>query len=103
MVIWFNNEKARLFLLSNRYVFTLRPKERKEGVEPLFWDEFKKKGEVSVDFVKYIINSEDLNKYVNGSGFSSIKHWLKEANGNRFLYYVRLLKIIENINETVII
>ncbi len=96
MVIWFNNDKARAYLLKNKFVYTLRPKMRKVGREPLFWKEFKKKGMVEVFFIGSIdfMHEIDLNLFADYSGFSSLEEWKKEAKDSKFLYKVELLELI---------
>jgi hypothetical protein len=91
MVIWFNVEKARDFLLKNGYVYTLRPKKRREGIEVLMYDGFGKKGYANVKFVKEILDWDELNRYVYESGFRNVDEWVREAKGSRFLYLVALL------------
>jgi len=92
MVIWFNVKKARDFLLKNGYVYTLRPRKRREGIEVLMYDGFGKKGVVNVSFVKEIKSDKELYKFVNESGFYSIQEWRKEAGDSKFLYFVTLLE-----------
>lgn len=91
MVIWFNVEKARKFLLENGIVYTLRPKLRREGKEPLFYGGFGKKGEVLVDFVGEVLDDADLKGYVDKSGFETIEEWRAKASESRYLYRVLLL------------
>jgi hypothetical protein len=92
MVILFNVEKARDFLLKNGYVYTLRPKKRREGIEVLSYEGFGKKGVVNVSFVKEVKDDKELYKFVNESGFYSIQEWRKEAGDSRFLYFVIVLE-----------
>jgi len=56
MVMWFNVEEARKYLLNEGRVFTLRPKRRKreECKEVLSYGGFGKKGMIYVSFVKEI-------------------------------------------------
>lgn len=96
MAIWFNNTKARKYLLENKMVYTFRPKSkrvgeiRKLGKETLMYNGFGSKGIVYVDFIKIINDMNELEPYVNMSGFKSIQEWYKEASGNsRYLYLVR--------------
>ena len=95
MVIWFQNEKARKQLLEKGFVYTLRPKKRREGFEPLFWQKFKKRGIVRVRFIGEFGIGESLSKYTRFSGFESLDEWLKEAKGSRFLYQVDLVSLGE--------
>ena len=97
MVIWFNNNIARQFLLNNTFVYTLRPKKRREGKEPLFWHKFMKRGNVFVKFMKEINNANELIPFVNMSGFNNINDWYKEAKNSKFLYFVSLLNIDESL------
>ena len=93
-MIWFNVRQALNQLLKHGEVYTLRPKKRREGIEPLFSKFFpqKSKGDrVLVKFVKKITKKEDLIPFVAKSGFSSIDEWLQKAGEASFLYYVRLL------------
>jgi len=92
MVIWFNVKKARDFLLKNGYVYTLRPKKRREGIDILSYGGFGKKGVVYVIFVKEIKNDVELREFVKDSGFESVQEWRKEAGESRFLYYVFTLE-----------
>jgi hypothetical protein len=84
-------EKARNYLLRNGYVYTLRPKKRREGKEVLSYGGFGKKGEVNVKFVKEILDWNELNRYVDKSGFRTVDEWVRKAKGSRFLYHVVLL------------
>jgi hypothetical protein len=93
MVIWFNNDKARGFLLKQGFVYTLRPKKRREGVEPLFWQKFKKRGTVKVRYIGEIGLADTLLQYVPYSGFGTLDEWLKEAKGSRHLYRVDLISL----------
>jgi reverse gyrase len=92
LVIWFNVEKARNYLLRNGYVYTLRPKKRREGIEVLSYEGFGKKGVVYVSFVKEIESDEELKEFVSESGFETVEEWRKEAGESRFLYYVFTVK-----------
>lgn len=98
MVIWFNVEKAREFLLKNGFVFTLRPKRRREGREMLSYGGFGKKGMVNVKFVDWFIGEdrleENLEQYVEFTGFDNVKEWLEEAKDSRILYKVSLIELV---------
>jgi hypothetical protein len=87
MVVWFNVEEARNFLLENGYVYTLRPVHKKEGVVTLMYDK-KEQGEVFVEFIFKVESIYQLLPYVKKSGFSSIDEWLYKAGDDRFLYLV---------------
>jgi hypothetical protein len=98
MVMWFNVEEAREFLLNEGHVFTLRPKRRKRDFknplgysEVLSYDGFGKKGLLYVSFVKEVIEDGELREFINDSGFDSLEDWLDKANGSRFLYFVMTL------------
>lgn len=81
MPIYFNNEKARGYLLNMGYVYTARTKRKEEGVTAALR---KEKG-VQVKFAsvhcKMIDESFDshkaiLGKYVEYSGFETVEEWL---------------------------
>lgn len=91
MVIWFNVDEARKYLLETGFVYTLRPKKRREGIEVLSYDGFGKKGMVTVKLIKEIKDIKELSGYVDQSGFKTVEEWLKEADKSRFLYEVRVL------------
>ena len=97
MVIWFNNDKAREHLLKFGFVYTLRPKKRRVGVEPLFWKKQKKRGTVSVGYVGNIEKLEHIFTYSaqKMSGFSSLTEWFEAAKWSKYLYRVVLLELIE--------
>jgi hypothetical protein len=90
MVIWFNVKKAREFLLKFGYVYTLRPKKRREGREPLFYGGFGKKAMAWIIFIKKIENDKELEEYVKESGFETVEEWRREAKDSRYLYKVVL-------------
>jgi hypothetical protein len=91
LVIWFNVPEAREYLLKHGEVYTLRRKERREGKEVLMYGGFGKKGEVNVKFVREILDWNELNRYVDKSGFRTVDEWIRKAKGSRFLYHVVLL------------
>jgi hypothetical protein len=93
MVIWFNNEKARKYLLENGDVYTLRPKKRREGLDVLSYTNFGKKGIVEIKFLGKIEDYCELQDFVEFSGFESIKEWKRAAGDSRFLYYVKLVEV----------
>ena len=90
MVIWFNVKKAREFLLKNGYVYTLRPKKRREGREPLFYGGFGKKAMAYVIFIGKIENDKELEEYVKDSGFETVEEWRREAKDSKYLYKIVL-------------
>lgn len=85
-MIWLNNRDAREFLFSNRVVYALRPKQRREGHEALFWDKPKKRGLVIVRLVKEVSNLSELVPFVPYSGFTTLKEWLEGSGGCKYLY-----------------
>jgi len=91
--MWFNVKEARDFLLTNGFVYTLRPKKRREGREALMYEGFGKKGELQVRFVKEIESDEELQTRVERSGFRSVEEWRKKAGDSRFLYLVGLVSL----------
>ena len=106
MVIWFNSEKARKFLLENGYVITVRKRRSVFGKnEVVYWDDEKKeKIKVGYCFVEYVNESYNYRKYhrsklgfyVKDSGFETVSEWIEEIcrlNKNRFLpEYIMFLR-----------
>jgi len=88
MVIWFNNEKARIWLEANGLVYTFRTSRKQFGRtmavynDPLY-------GVVSIGYVIVSLADESrlsddnhnhrnyLHKYVENSGFEDIDDWLE--------------------------
>lgn len=93
MAIWFNVKEARDFLLSEEFVYTMRPKRRREGRDMLCWNSFGKRGMVLVKFVKEIENDNELEEFVKWTGFKNVKEWRKVAGESRFLYRVEILSV----------
>jgi len=91
MVMWFNVKEARERLLKEGWVFTLRPKLRREGKEPLFYNEFKKKGEVSVELWATDPADEILRIITQFSGFKTLEEWREKAKDCKYVYLVRLI------------
>ena len=114
MVIYFKSRKALKHLLIHGFVYTLRSSYRKRYCR---WIEDKQYYKCVVESVKtsrysksvakavvYMIglvninNRDELEKYVNHSGFSSVDEWINEykrLNGNHpiaVLYKVKLLE-----------
>jgi len=89
-----NVKEAREHLLKHGYVFSLRPKRRKREncIEPLMYKEFGKKGTVYVGFMGEIKDNSEVYMVSIGSGFKSGDEWLREANGSKFLYAIRLIE-----------
>jgi len=94
MVMWFNNPQARIQLLTKGHVFTLRPKIRRTGYEPLFYDNFEKKGTVLVTYLMEVNIDWWLEPYCNESGFLTIASWRAAAGDSRFLYRVDLTSLV---------
>lgn len=94
MVMWFNVKEAREFLLKEKFVYTLRPKKRREGRDMLSWEGFGKKGIGMVKFVKEIVDDGELEKFVKWSGFESVRAWREKAGDSKFLYRVDLLSLV---------
>lgn len=100
MVLWMNNEKARKFLLEKGFVFTRRPKRRhrENCTEPLFYNEFKKKGKVYIRFISgsgpegQIIDRIRMEGYLSRSGFESMEAWDEASHNSPFVYLVDLLQ-----------
>ena len=92
MVIWFNVAEARKCLLDRGIVYTLRPKERREGREVLSYGGFGKKGIVNVRFEKENPTDDDLAIHLPNSGFASVDDWRRAAGDSSFLYCVTLLE-----------
>jgi len=93
MVLWMNVEEARRFLLENGFVYTLRPKKRREGRDMLSYEGFGKKGMVMVKLVMEVENDTDLKAFVDKSGFRSVEEWRGKAKDSKILYRVDLLKV----------
>ena len=109
-MIWFNVPEARKQLIENKLVYTLRPKKRREGTEPLCWDTKGIKGTVSIKLIgafdneeilrEFIIDAHNESKidYVKNSGFENITEWLVHATPEwpLWLYEVRLIDLKYN-------
>ena len=96
MVIWFNNQKARSFMLKNGFVYTLRPQLRKiSGQEVLMYGDLGKKGVVYTMFISELKSDEELRSVCPFSGFSTIEEWREAAKDSKFLYYVSILRLEE--------
>lgn len=91
MVIWFNVEEAREYLLKRGHIYTLRPKRRRERKEVLMFGKFGKRGVVYVRFIKEVKSDSELEGYVGESGFKSVTEWRRKARRSRFLYLVELV------------
>ena len=79
MVIIFQSEKPRRFLLKNGVVFTFRLHRREPVGRDWMTDKRggRKIADVEVEEVGYF-NSLDLDPYVAYSGFSSVEEWNEE-------------------------
>ncbi|MFX0089937.1 MAG: hypothetical protein ACFFA1_08730 [Promethearchaeota archaeon] len=85
-MIWLNISDASEFLFRNRTVYTLHPKQRREGHGALFWDRPKKRGLGIVRFIEEISNLSELVPFVPYSGFKTLKEWLEGSKGYKYLY-----------------
>ena len=93
--ISFMYEEPRNQLEKNGSVYTLRLKKRKTVGKG--WYNYHrgdiKRGDVYIKFIDDFLNrDEKLERYVKGSGFSSLKEWLKKAKKSRYLYKVRIME-----------
>lgn len=89
-----NVKKARNHLLTNGFVYSIRPKKRRVGKEPLFWEKFEKRGEVDVMFVGEVCTEEHLKEFSIHSGVpwnEWLAHWKK---GNIYLYRIDLIRLL---------
>jgi len=93
VVMWFNVKEAREQLINKGFVFTLRPKLRREGHEILMYKDFGKKGDLWVSFISDITSASMLNKFVEWSGFDSVGKWLIAAKEAQYLYLVVLMEV----------
>ena len=77
--IIFSSQKAREFLLSNRFVWTFRVKDRTVGKT---WMTDKRGGkkiaDVYVSFAGTVEDLEQLDRYVEHSGCEDWSSWLEE-------------------------
>lgn len=102
MVIIFNSEKARRFLLSCGMIFSFRKYKRKMIGKDWMNDKYrgKKIADVDVQFVKKVKVSELTGQYLKYSGFETHEEWLEEIKRLNhgilpeigFIYKVKLLK-----------
>jgi len=91
MVVWFNNPKARAYLLEHGHVYTLRPKKRVCWIrDALMWKERRKRAMVEVCFIREINSDFELVNYVSQSGFQTVPEWRKAAGNSKYLYYVEI-------------
>ena len=85
-------KEARDRLENRNFVFTLRPQFRHTGKN--WYNYFKgdtPKGDVYIMFIGHYQGREDeLEPFVKGSGFKTLKDWLKKAKKSRFLFKVSL-------------
>ena len=93
MAIWVNVKEARHHLLEKGFVYTLRPKLRREGRDMLCWNGFGKKGMGAIKLVKEIEDTDELKEFVKKSGFNSIADWLEKAKESRFLFRLELISL----------
>ena len=101
MRIRFDSERARDYLLSHGYVYTLRTWYNPRQVTATAISGGKPIGLVSIYLIGAVpLDSEVLAKYVGGSGFSNADEWVEEFMRlnkgrkikNAYLYRVELIK-----------
>lgn len=84
MVIWMNNLKARKHLLEHGKVYSIRPRRRRmtwtPHGEPLMWKRRGKRGMARVDYLHLIEYPEELEIWVDESGFDSVEEWISNLN-----------------------
>lgn len=73
-------------------VYTLRSQRRKNGRN---WYNYcrgcPKQGDIFIQYIdNFIDREEELERFVKGSGFKTLKDWLKKAKKSRYLYEVKL-------------
>lgn len=90
MVMWFNVKEARERLLTKGFVYTMRPKKRRDGHDILMYNGFGKKGDIYIDFMGEFPNFADLEPALEFSGFLTLDDWHKAAGDSHFLYRVEL-------------
>jgi len=87
-------EGAREYLEKNKFVYTLRPFERKYTGEG--WYNYHrrdiKRGDVEITFIRKIKDPEELESFVYYSGFETLEDWLKKAKKSKYLYRVELIE-----------
>jgi len=98
-VIFFNSKGPREHLLKHGFVYTLRYP-RREGKAKAVKGSFKRRYVeflcyVYIKFVKKIESPEELESYVENSGFKTVREWVDEVKkyygsfSARYLYRVR--------------
>jgi len=99
-MIWFNVDEARKFLLANGFVFTIRPNLKREGIHKV---RVRKENDSlnawlwlmkEIDMTKN--PEEDLEPYVEYSGFKSAKDWIghiPKPSNTMYLYFCRLVGV----------
>ena len=78
MVIIFRSEKALSYLLSYGEIYTFRVRRRKVGRD---WVTDKRRGHKIADvFIEEVgvFTLEELSRFVEHSGFASVKEWIEE-------------------------
>ena len=94
-MIWFNVKQAYDYLMKNKYVVTLRPKLKREGIHQLFTSLFGKpyfRGTmVYVQPLAYVYDDHLLYYLVEHSGFNTVEEWRKHAENSKYLYYVTII------------
>ena len=96
MVISFEVEKARKYLETHGFVYTLRFKERKQ-VGKDWYNYFRtdiKRGNVFIKFVGIFCTfNKRLEPYVKDSGFNSLEEWLKSTKKANYLLLYKIIII----------
>lgn len=90
--MFFNVPEAREHLISQGFVYTLRPKMRKTGHDAAVYGSYFRQqriGDVWVDFIKEVEDIDEVREYLPGSGFKRVEDWWQAAKGSRFLFKVR--------------
>jgi len=98
MTVWFNVEKAWLYLLSYGEVYTIRPNKKVNGVHRLRSNFTQERMHCTCQFITEIEIREkgslkQLDQYVDKSGFSSVEEWIDHIPKKKLimrLYHVRL-------------
>jgi hypothetical protein len=80
-MIFFNAEKVRQFLIKKGYVHTLRNKHLRSRDVAVYgsYRNWKKIGNIKIEFKNVITEENQLAPYVKESGFDSVKEWFKTA------------------------
>ncbi len=92
MPISFMVKEAREHLEEFGFVYTLRPQYRSTGKNEYNYRRGGPDiGDVYIELIGDYTGKENLLEgYVYGSGFNTLKKWLKKAKNSRYLYNVNL-------------